>query len=456
MTDPANQVIVGATGDLTHRLLLPGLGTLLKADHDLRLNLIGASNETMGAEEWAALVSKSLQEGDRGAQRAGEAAGASRFVTLDATNPDDLARLLERLTGPIVLSCALPPAVTMKACEALATIELPADLRLGIEKPFGSDLASARHFNELLAKLVREEQIFRIDHYLGKTTVLNLLGLRFANRIFEPVWNAQNIERVEIIADESLALEGRAGYYDRAGAMKDMIQSHLMHVLAMFAMEEPARIDAVEVRDLIAHTLRATHLWNDDPVESSRRARYIAGTVDGKQVPSYVDEEGVDPARGTETLAEVTVEVRNTRWSGVPFRLRSGKALSDGYRAITVVFRPVPHLPEGFEGECPRNVMSIGMSPESLHVSIATNGEGEKWDLEPTVLSAELGSSPVRPYGQILEGILAGDPLLTVRGDVAEECWRILEPVVEAWQNGSVEMHEYRAGSTGPTNWSSS
>lgn len=456
MTDassPVTLVILGASGDLTHRLLLPGLGTLLKAEPQLNLTLVGASDLDWTQQQWSGLVSSALADGGCPEAAIRQQLSTTRYLQLDVTDASAMRSFLSGLSGQIVLYFALPPAVTMKSCEALAQVELPAGLRLAIEKPFGTDLASAQHFNELLARLVREDQIFRVDHFLGKATVLNLLGLRFANRVLEPVWNATNIERVELISDETLALEGRAGYYDHAGALKDMIQSHLLLVMAMFAMEEPARLDAVELRDLMVHTLRHTHLWEDDPVASSRRARYTAGSIQGRQIRAYVDEAGIDPARETETLAEVTVEIRNSRWAGVPFRLRSGKALGDGVRGMTVVFRPVAHQPEGFTNVAARDVLSIGMSPETLRLTLATNAEGGRWDLEQTSLAAELGNSPIRPYGQILDGIIKGDPMLSVRGDVAEECWRILTPVVQAWADGRVPLDEYRAGSSGPRNW---
>lgn len=453
---PVTLVILGASGDLTRRLLLPGLGTLLKSrpGHDVRL--VGAASEGMDDAAWRTLVNEALCEGGCKADRAQQLVGDSHFVTLDVTDADAMRALLDDLAEdgrPIVLYFALPPAVSQKACEAMATFELPDDLRLAIEKPFGTSLESARAFNAQLARLVPEERIFRVDHFLGKATVLNLLGLRFGNRLFEPVWDSVNIERVDIIADETLALEGRAGYYDHAGAMKDMIQSHLLLVMAMFAMEEPASIDAVELRDLMMHALRATHVWSDEGEVPSRRARYTAGQIDGRDIPDYVAEEGVDPARDTETLALVTLEIRNRRWAGVPFRLRSGKALGDGFRGIVVKFRPVPFLPKGFTNEAEPNLLVIGMTPETITLQINTNGEGHRWDLEQTALAAELSASPVRPYGEILDGILSGDPLLSVRGDIAEECWRILTPVFEAWADGSVAMDEYRAGSYGPKAW---
>jgi len=449
-----NLVILGASGDLTHRLLLPGLGTLLKADHSIAINLVGAAAEDWDQSHWCEIVKTGLGEGGCSNDELQAILDTTKYVQIDASSGDDLTGLLTGLQGRTVLYFAMPPAITMAACKALADISLPDDLFLAIEKPFGTDAESAHTFNELLAHLpLPESHVFRVDHYLGKATVLNLVGLRFTNRLFEPVWNASNIESIQIISDEALALEGRAGYYDHAGALKDMIQSHLLLVMALLCMEELATFDAFELRDLVAHLLRSTHLWGDDPVKASRRARYTAGKTGDEVVPDYVNEQGVDPSRNTETLAEMTVEIRNARWAGVPITLRSGKALGDGVRQITVVFRPIAHTPVGFHDEAPRNVVVIGFSPEFLRVQLSTNAEGDRLSLEPTVLDAELGESPIRPYGEILSHILAGDPLLSVRGDVAEDCWRIVSPVLDAWAAGTVPMDFYVAGSAGPSNW---
>ncbi len=454
MSQAVNLVILGASGDLTHRLLLPGLGTLLKADHGITLRLLGAGAEDWDQSHWCDLVKTALNEGGCSSDEVEEIVGSTTYTKIDASSIDDLTSLLTGLQGRIVLYFALPPVVTMAACKALADMTLPEDLFLAIEKPFGTDAESAHEFNTLLAHLpLPESHVFRVDHYLGKATVLSLVGLRFTNRLFEPVWNATNIESIHIVSDELLALEGRAGYYDHAGALKDMIQSHLLLVMALLCMEELATFDAFELRDLQAHLLRSTHLWGDDPVKASRRARYTAGKVGDEVVPNYVDEKGVDPARNTETLAEVTVEIRNARWSGVPITLRSGKALGDGVRQITVVFRPIAHTPVGFHDEAPQNVVVIGLSPEYLRVQLSTNVEGDRLSLEPTVLDADLGESPIRPYGEILSHILDGDPLLSVRGDVAEDCWRIVTPVLDAWAAGTVPMDTYVAGSAGPSNW---
>ena len=453
---PVTLVILGASGDLTHRLLLPGLGTLLRTRPDLDVKLVGAAFEALDEAEWRKRVSEALADGGCRVERAEQMASETRYAQLDVTDPAAMAAFLAEVDEagrPIVLYFALPPAISQKACGVLAGLDLPEGLRLAIEKPFGSSLASAQEFNKLLASVVPEDQIFRVDHYLGKATVLNLLGIRFGNRIFEPVWNANNIERVEIIADEQLALEGRAGYYDGAGALKDMIQSHLLLVMAIFAMEEPANIDALELRDLMVHSLRATKVWSGEGEVPSRRARYTAGSIDGREVPDYTAEEGVDASRNTETLAQVTVEICNARWAGVPFRLRSGKALGDGFRGIVVKFKPVAHLPGGFHNGAEPNLMVIGFAPETIGLSVTTNAEGDRWDLEQTTLGTELSESPIRPYGEILDGILSGDPLLSVRGDIAEECWRILTPVLDSWASGEVPLDEYTAGSYGPTAW---
>ena len=452
MADAVNLVILGASGDLTHRLLLPGLGTLLAAQPKRRVRLVGAAADDLTQEQWQQRVSEAVGGSGCSKKVVDRLVTGTRYVRVDATSATDLRPLLDGLSGPVVLYFALPPAISMRACEALSTFDLPEHVRLAIEKPFGTDLASAQQFNALLARLVPEQRVFRVDHFLGKSTVLNLLGLRFSNRFLEPVWNRDNVERVEIIADETLALEGRSGYYDHSGALKDMIQSHLLLVMALLCMEAPNRIAAGELRDLQAHVLRATRLWGDDPVTASRRARYTAGRVEDRDIPNYVDEDGVDAARGTETLAEVTLEITSARWHGVPIRLRSGKALGDGVRAITVVFKDA-FQPEGFKNASQPNVVVIGMSKEMLQVRINTNGADDKFALEETVLSANLGDSPVRPYGEILAHIMDGDPLLSVRDDVAEDCWRILGPVLDAWKADRVPLDSYRAGSSGPTNW---
>ena len=445
-------VILGASGDLTSRLLLPGLATLMASEPERRVRVLGAAMEDFSQAQWKKRVRKSLTTAKADAEVRERIEASTAYRKTNVLDRHDLGELIEDLPPDSVLYFALPPQVTIKACELLATMALPKGIRLALEKPFGFDRASAAKFNRLLARIVPERQTFRIDHFLGKAAVLNLLGLRFGNRIFEPVWNNVNISHVDIVADESLALEGRAGYYDAAGALKDMIQSHLLLIMAMMAMEEIASVDEVELRDLMAHVLRATRLMGT-PKEASRRARYTAGKVGRRSVPAYADEPGVDPDRGTETLAEIVVEIRNSRWAGVPFRLRSGKALCSDRRGIYLHFKPISHDLEGLANKATPNVLKLGMSPETIELGVMTNGEGDMFEMENTTLSATIGDSHVRPYGEILAGILDGNPLLSVRGDIAEECWRIVAPVLRAWAADEVPLQSYAAGSNGPKGW---
>lgn len=445
-------VILGATGDLVSRLLLPGLGSLLRKEPSRHVEIVGVGRRPF--DGWRDLVDAALRGATVDDACRERIVSAARYIECDITKEAELPGFVDGLPDDAVLYFALPPSVTMQVATLLADLDLPEGLRLGLEKPFGYDLASAREFNEILTDVLPEESIHRVDHFFGDSTVLNLLGFRFANRLFQPVWNAQNIDRVDIVFDEKLALEGRAGYYDTAGALVDMIQSHLLLVFAMLAMEEPSRIDPVELHDLMAHTLRATQVRDGDGATSSRRARYVAGSIDGTDVPDYVDEEGVDPANETETLAEVDLRIRNSRWAGVPFTLRSGKALGENRRLIIVTFKGVDHLMEGFDNAAPPNRIVIDMKPDQVFVEIATNGSEQPFTFERTVLDAQIDEAPVTPYGEIIAGILDGDPLLSIRADMAQESWRIITPVLQAWEAGDVPMEEYPAGSSGP-DWGS-
>jgi glucose-6-phosphate 1-dehydrogenase len=320
-----------------------------------------------------------------------------------------------------------------------------------LEKPFGSDAESAERLNQVLTRLVPEDQIYRVDHYLGLSTVLNIFGLRYTNRVLESVLDSTHVASVDILLHESLTLEGRAGYYDGAGALIDMLQSHALHVLSLLAMEPPSTITALDVRDGAAAVLRATRVWHNDPVGSSRRARYTAGTTNGRAVPSYVDEDGVDPDRGTETFAEMVVEVNNWRWAGVPFRLRTGKALARLDKRVVITFKQPKWVPEGLHGFEQPDRLQIGLDPEVLRLDFNINGIGDPSTVERVGMGVDLEPGDLPAYGQVLAGVLDGDPTLSVRGDQAVQTWRIVEPVVRAWREDAVPMQEYKAGSDGPT-----
>ena len=446
-------VIFGAGGDLAKRLLLPGLGGLLESGRGGKFRLIGVDRDPMTDRAWRDRVASSFEAGGATGERPTAVAAASSYLQADVTKPDELRHVLEARTGTPALYFALPPQVTVAACRALEQVSLPEGTAFGLEKPFGTDLTSAIALNRNLLRLVPERDIHRVDHFLGKATVLNLLGLRFANRIFEAVWNADNVERVELIFDERLALEGRAGYYDRAGALVDMIQSHLLLVMAIVAMEPPSSLDPDNLRGAIAQALRATRVWGGDAVTASRRARYVAGEIDGRVIPAYVKENGVDPERGTETLVEATLAIDNWRWAGVPFVLRSGKALAGKRQEILLTFKDVPHLPTGLSGHERPAQLRISLSPDGIRLDLNINGEGNPFRLDRVTLEADFAEGELAPYGEVLSGILSADPTLSVRADAVEECWRIVTPILDAWRNGAVPMDEYAAGSSGPSSW---
>lgn len=452
--DPVTLLILGASGDLTQRLLLPGLGSLLHIEPDRKVELFGVGRTGLDDAEWHRRIRTAFQETGVTKRRTDQVVKSARWLTADATQGDHLKWLLEQCSdGPVVIYFALPPAVSIKICALLEKLDVPADLRLALEKPFGEDEKSARALNAQLHRVVAEDQIFRIDHFMGTATVLNLVGLRFANRVMGPIWSSEHIERVEILYDEALALEGRAGYYDTAGALRDMLQSHLLQVMSIFAMEPIAQLHPQELADLKAQVLRATHLWQDSPKRATRRARYTAGTLDGKKIPSYVDEDGVDPKNGTETLAQVKLEVRNSRWAGVPITLRSGKALGAARKQIVCYFRPVDHVPEGFNGDAQADRLVINLKPGAVSLELTMNAEGDPLGLEQKVLNADLTAARMQAYGEVLRDILDGNPLLSVRADAAELGWHIMDPVLKAWAKDRVPLEDYAAGSAGPENW---
>ena len=455
-------LILGGTGDLAKRLLLPGLGQLIASGRaPAELRVVGSGSRDWDDGTWQDLLKESFaaarsDAGDDGREALDAAVSNGSYQQVDLKDPQRLVKDLRSFDTPLALYFALPPEVTQSTVAALKPGDLPEDTRLVLEKPFAGDEASARELNRLLADLVPESHVYRVDHFLGMATVMNVLGLRFSNRILEPVWNNLHIERVEIIFDEKLGLEGRAKYYDGAGALRDMIQSHLLQTMAVIAMGPPATLGERDVRDLIAATLRASSVPKDYE-RSTRRARWSAGEIDGEGVEAYAESPGVDPERETETLAEVEIRVENERWAGVPFFLRSGKALGNTRQEAVITFKPVSHLPDGFTGSAGEaSRLRISFAPARLELELNVNGPDDVFTLERTGLSAPMHKSALTPYGEVLDGILSGDQLVSVRADIAEECWRIVDPVLKAWAAGEVPLESYPAGTMGPPEWESS
>jgi glucose-6-phosphate 1-dehydrogenase len=448
--------ILGANGDLTERLLIPAVGQVVDAARERRnpvaLSIVGAARTPQPIEEWRALVRQSLDDAGVSAATTDELSSSALFVPTDASDPEQLAALLAACESSPVLYIALPPAMGLKVAAALAELDLPDDLVIAIEKPFGEDLEQAVALNEALAAVIPEDRLWRIDHFLGNAATYGMLGLRFGNRLLEAGWDAESIEKVEIVYEEELGLEGRAEFYDGTGALRDMLQSHQLMVLALTAMERPDSVDATAVHDGMAEVLGATRLWRDDPASASR-ARYTEGRVDGKFFPSYVDESGVDAEQGTETLAQLLLQIDTPRWAGVPFVLRSGKAIGSPRTEVAVHFRQ-PEVPTGLSvGSDDDRVLRVSLETGGVGLDILVNGSRDSGSLENLSLDATPDEVELGAYARVLAGILHGDTLLSVRGDIAEQCWRIVSPVVSAWADGATPLEEYEAGSSGPAGW---
>ncbi len=453
-------VIFGATGDLTSRYLLPALAKIYEAGNlPDGIKIIGVDRREWPDNKhgFRRQVLDSLERHASGVSataRARMAVEVVEYRQADVTDADSVISALEPLDGPILAYLALPPAVFAPTLEALKAANLPEGSRIAIEKPFGVDLESAQSLNELLHGFMPENSIFRIDHFLAWQPFPTIMGLRFANGIFEPLWDRNYIDRVEILWEETLALEGRAGYFDNAGAYKDLIQNHLMQLLCLTAMEAPTALHRRNLRDRKVDLLRAVrHPTPEEAREQTVRARYAAGRIGDKDIPAYADEEGVDPSRGTETYAEVTLFIDNLRWSGVPFVLRGGKALSGFRGEIAVHFKPVPHLAFQRAGDPRPNVLRLRLGPDRVTLNLNVNGPYDPFDLEQLELSAEFVPQEFfAAYEHVFEDLLEGNTTLFVRGDEAEEAWRVSEPILDAWRSGQVPLLEYPAGSDGPSN----
>ena len=446
-------VILGASGDLTGRYLIPALARLAavgQLSDSLRVLAVDRGAETDESFRATARERLARHLPDLDQVHADTVLERLSFRRADVTSAEQLRTALPEVGETrAAIYLALPNAVFQPALQALSQLQLSPGSRLVVEKPFGVDEADARRLNQAIGGCFAEDDVFRIDHFLAKQTVLDILGLRFANRIFELVWNSLHVERVEIVWDETLALEGRSGYYDHAGALRDMVQNHLLQLLALLAMEPPTSLGARDLRDRKADVLRAVRPPSPDEMASlARRGRYTAGRTESHDVPAYVEEEGVDPARRTETYADVTLWVQNWRWAGVPFRLRTGKALRRSRQEIALHFRPVAHQPFG-EVAAP-DVLRFSLDPDQIGLEINLNGAGDPFDLERATLRAGFAEQQLPPYSRLLAEILGGEPTLSIRGDEAEEGWRIIEPILAAWDADEVPMKEYPAGSDGP------
>lgn len=446
-------IILGAAGDLTSRYLIPAIASLHQNGEILISGpILGVSLDEWDTEQFRAHIAEHLKKhaSDLPEEVRTRTVASLEYRRADITDREELKLCLGDPSEPIALYLALPPKIAGKVIRTLQDISLPAGSRIVAEKPFGHDLASAQELNELLHNIFQEKSVYRIDHFLGKQTVQNVLGLRFANRVFESLWSRDHIEHVEITWDETIALEGRANYYDSSGALKDMVQNHLLQLLCLVAMEAPLSFNERDFRDKKVDVLRAVRQFSpEEVVRHTVRGRYTKGKIDDRTIPNYTDESGVDPARKTETYASCTLFIDNWRWAGVPFVLRTGKAIGQNRHDIVIHFRPVPHL--AFEESAPQsNLLRLRLNPDRMELGVNINGPGNPFDLERIGLNAELAPQELSAYARLLMDLFEGNAVLSIRGDEAEESWRIVEPILAVWKNDTVPLRDYPAGSDGP------
>jgi glucose-6-phosphate 1-dehydrogenase len=382
----ARLVVLGGTGDLMGRYLLPGLAALQAKGHlPPGFELVGAARDDWDDDQFRTWAAGWL--GREGID-ASALLSASRYRRIELGDPASV-RACVAGDGPLAAYLALPPAVFPVAVSALHDAGLPPESQVVLEKPFGEDLDSARALNRLLAESRFDgRHVYRVDHFLAMTAVQNVLGTRLANRVLEAIWTGDHIDEIEILWEETLALEGRAGYYDGVGALKDVLQNHLLQVLCLAAMEPPASLGERDLRDRKVDVLRSVRpLQHDDVATRTRRARYRG----------YVDEDGVVPENGTETFAEVVLEVDSPRWPGTRFRLRTGKALGRERKEVVVHFRPVAHDPFEQPGGPAPNRLRFGLEPEGL--SIELRGGRSRRDPEPRAARVQSRGAAARATG---------------------------------------------------------
>jgi glucose-6-phosphate 1-dehydrogenase len=475
---PATIVIFGGAGDLTHRKLLPALYSLL-VDRLLpdRFAVIGVGRKELDDRAYRAFAREGVEQFSRkpvddDLWRTFE--DSLFFVSADVQDPGAFPTLGARLDtiehdlnlpGNRVYYLAVPPAMFVPTVEQLARARFvaPPDAdpyaRLVVEKPIGHDLQSAQAINDAIAKVFDERQTFRIDHYLGKETVQNILALRFANSFFEPIFNQKNVDHVQITVAEAEGVGSRAAYYERAGALRDMVQNHLLQLLALVAMEPPYSLDADVVRDEKLEVIQSLRRITGADVDSAVvRAQYGSGTVDGETVPAYQEEHGVQSGSTTETFVALKVFIDNWRWAGVPFFLRTGKRLKKRESQISIHLKSIPPIlfNKNVQHPLDPNVLTIRIQPdEGFSLGICSKVPGPRLEIRPVEMDfdycREFGMEPPEAYERLLLDILLGDATLFMRRDGVEESWEWITPILDRWagKHGD-KLPAYAAGSEGP------
>jgi len=470
--DPLALVIFGASGDLANRKILPALAKLAeRGSLPDAFSIVGVARSDMSDEEFRERCLAAAE--GTGAEKWSELAQGFRYVAGDYSEDatfDRLATVLAEVdvdrgtSGNRVYYLATVPSMFAVVARGLAAHKgnEPASggsfARLVVEKPFGTDLDSAHQLDRELHESFREEQIFRIDHYMGKETVQNVLALRFANAIFEPIWNRRYVDHVQVTVGESLGVEHRGNFYESAGALRDIVANHVMQVLSLTLMEPPASMDANGIRDEKVKLLRAVVTPGaDEEVDHVVRAQYVRGAIDGAEVPGYREEEGVDPASLTETYVAMNVAVDNWRWAGVPVFVRTGKRLKRRATEVATVFQRPPHLP--FAGKLTRDLrpdaLTLRIQPdEGISLSFGAKVPGPTFRVRS--VSMDFSYSEAFPggtadaYERLLLDAMTGDPTLFIRTDEVDQAWQIVAPIQQAFGGGEPPLARYPAGSWGP------
>jgi glucose-6-phosphate 1-dehydrogenase len=477
---PTTLVIFGATGDLAHRKLLPALYNLAhEGALPERFHLVGVARSEQEHEDFKAIAREAITQfsrrecNDDVLDKLLEDVRYVPGVFDDASVYENLASTLDdfdqaaglRMNRCFYLSTApafFPVIVGQLGDRGLNKLE-GADVRVVVEKPFGTTLAEAEALNREVLSDFDEHQVFRIDHYLGKETVQNILAFRFANGLFEPVWSRNYIDQVQITAAEDLGIGSRAGYYDSAGALRDLIQNHMLQLLCHVAMEPPVNFTADEVRNEKVKVLQAIHAPTPDDIPHlAVRAQYSEGESGGEHVVGYLEEEGVPDDSNTETYAALRLEVDNWRWAGVPFYLRTGKRLARKVTEVAVTLKPVPHLAfkqEGSLGVRPNQLILTMQPNEGVSLSLGAKIPGTRMRIRPVYMEFLYGTSFLsqspEAYERLITDAMRGDATLFTRNDEVEAQWRICDPIVQAWESSPGPVPQYEAGSRGPAEASS-
>ena len=473
---PTTFVIFGASGDLTKRKLLPAIYRLAKRGRlPAQFSVVGIARSAMDDEGFRKQFRESLTEfagPDAWDDVAKSMASRMYYVAAETDDPEVYRRLASRLeeidgAAGVLFYLAIPPAVYGTVIGHLGQAGLAKAPERGwrrviIEKPFGTDLTSARELNRLAHEHFAEDQVYRIDHYLGKETVQNLMVFRFGNGMFEPVWNRRYIDHVQITAAETVGVEHRASYYEGAGAMRDMIQNHLMQVLSLVAMEPPIAFTAESVRDRKMDALLAVQpLIDDGPGDAWKnvvRAQYRAGWVNGSEVPGYRDEKGVSPQSTTETFIAARVQLDNWRWAGVPFYLRTGKRLPKRTTEIAIQFRrpPLEIFRRASQTPVAPDLLIVNVQPdEGISLRFEAKLPGTRMQIAPVMMNFRYGSTfggeVPEAYETLLLDAMLGEATLFARHDFVEGSWALITPVLERWKARSEAVATYEAGEWGPT-----